>query len=306
MESLSEFSGSLDFGIARSSWVGNYPDPNTFLDLFLSGGGNNRTGWADPAYDRMIAAAAGEGNPAERFAMLRSAEQYLVRDQVPIAPLFSTSGSSSTTDRNSAASRRMSSTSIRSGRCIGGKNETTLFDPRLYRARHRSHRRTRRRVRSPACTTGPPPHPRGSPPGPSDLSGGITPTGLSLALRRDDSGRSGDSGGTRASRLPHRAIGDPSQSPREQCRPRGSGLLRHSGVGASGADALGECRGPDAPDALAPSDAPGQKSRGRAECQLHRGVLPPARDGRLCRDQGLCHELPAKRFAWSSSLTGSV
>jgi oligopeptide transport system substrate-binding protein len=80
--------GSLDFGIARSSWVGDYPDPNTFLDLFLSGGGNNRTGWADPAYDRMITSAAGEGNPVKRFALLRSAEQYLVRDQAPIAPLF--------------------------------------------------------------------------------------------------------------------------------------------------------------------------------------------------------------------------
>lgn len=80
--------GSLDFGIARSSWVGDYPDPNTFLDLFLSGGGNNRTGWRDKAYDRMIATAAGEGNPAARFALLRSAEQYLVRDQAPIAPLF--------------------------------------------------------------------------------------------------------------------------------------------------------------------------------------------------------------------------
>ena len=80
--------GSLDFGIARSSWVGDYPDPNTFLDLFLSGGGNNRTGWADRAYDRMIASAAGEGNSAARLALLRSAEQYLVRDQTPIAPLF--------------------------------------------------------------------------------------------------------------------------------------------------------------------------------------------------------------------------
>jgi oligopeptide transport system substrate-binding protein len=80
--------GSLDFGIARSSWVGDYPDPNTFLDLFFSGGGNNRTGWADQAYDRMIVSAAGEGNSAARLTLLREAEQYLVRDQAPIAPLF--------------------------------------------------------------------------------------------------------------------------------------------------------------------------------------------------------------------------
>ena len=80
--------GSLDFGIARSSWVGDYPDPNTFLDLFLSGSGNNRTGWSSPAYDRLIGEAAAESDPARRFATMRRAEEYLVREQVPIAPLF--------------------------------------------------------------------------------------------------------------------------------------------------------------------------------------------------------------------------
>jgi oligopeptide transport system substrate-binding protein len=47
----------LDYDIARSSWVGDYPDPNTFLDMFLTGGGNNRTGWSSAEYDRLIAEA---------------------------------------------------------------------------------------------------------------------------------------------------------------------------------------------------------------------------------------------------------
>jgi len=34
---------SLDYDIRRASWVGDYKDPNTFLDRFLTGGGNNRT-----------------------------------------------------------------------------------------------------------------------------------------------------------------------------------------------------------------------------------------------------------------------
>ena len=80
--------GSLDFGIARSSWVGDYPDPNTFLDLFLSGSGNNRTGWSNAAYDRLIGEAAAETDPAQRFATMRRAEEFLVREQVPVAPLF--------------------------------------------------------------------------------------------------------------------------------------------------------------------------------------------------------------------------
>ncbi|MFA7233338.1 MAG: peptide ABC transporter substrate-binding protein [Terrimicrobiaceae bacterium] len=78
----------LDYDIARSSWVGDYPDPNTFLDMFLTGGGNNRTGWSDPEYDKLIAAAAGEVDPAKRLGLLRQAEDLLVRQAVPVAPIY--------------------------------------------------------------------------------------------------------------------------------------------------------------------------------------------------------------------------
>ncbi len=80
--------GSLDYGIARSSWVGDYPDPNTFLDLFLSGSGNNRTGWSNATYDSLIESAAGEREKQRRFEIFRHAEKLLVADEAPIAPLF--------------------------------------------------------------------------------------------------------------------------------------------------------------------------------------------------------------------------
>ncbi len=79
---------SLDYGIARSSWVGDYPDPNTFLDMFGTGNGNNRTGWSDPAYDRLIADAARETNPERRFEILRKAEGVLIAEQAPVCPIF--------------------------------------------------------------------------------------------------------------------------------------------------------------------------------------------------------------------------
>ena len=80
--------GSLDFGIARSSWVGDYPDPNTFLDLFVSGSGNNRTGWSSSKYDRLIGEAAAEIDPVRRFEIMRKAEEFLIREEAPIAPIF--------------------------------------------------------------------------------------------------------------------------------------------------------------------------------------------------------------------------
>lgn len=79
---------SLDFGIARSSWIGDYPDPNTFLDMFVTDGGNNRTGWSDPEYDRLIQDATRETDPRKRFAILQQAERILVDTQMPICPLY--------------------------------------------------------------------------------------------------------------------------------------------------------------------------------------------------------------------------
>jgi oligopeptide transport system substrate-binding protein len=79
---------SLDYDIARSSWVGDYPDPNTFLDMFVTGGGNNRTGWSDPRYDKLIAEAAAELDPPERFRILRQAEEILVCQEMPVCPLY--------------------------------------------------------------------------------------------------------------------------------------------------------------------------------------------------------------------------
>jgi oligopeptide transport system substrate-binding protein len=78
----------LDYDIARSSWVGDYPDPNTFLDMFVTGGGNNRTGWSSPEYDRLIADAARELVPGKRLDILRQAEDLLVQSAVPVAPIY--------------------------------------------------------------------------------------------------------------------------------------------------------------------------------------------------------------------------
>ena len=79
----------LDYDLMRSSWVGDYNDPNTFLDLFLSDGGNNRTGWRDPAYDGLVNRANATMDRTRRFQLLAEAEARLLRDGAPIVPLYS-------------------------------------------------------------------------------------------------------------------------------------------------------------------------------------------------------------------------
>ncbi len=78
----------LDYDIARSGWIGDYMDPNTFLDCFVTGGGNNRTGWSHRGYDDLIARAAREADPRARLALLRQAERILVCEELPILPLY--------------------------------------------------------------------------------------------------------------------------------------------------------------------------------------------------------------------------
>jgi oligopeptide transport system substrate-binding protein len=78
----------LDYDLCRSSWVGDYNDPNTFLDMFVTDGGNNRTGWSKKEYDDLIADAARELDPAKRYEIFRRAERILVSDEAPISPLY--------------------------------------------------------------------------------------------------------------------------------------------------------------------------------------------------------------------------
>jgi oligopeptide transport system substrate-binding protein len=78
---------TLSFQISLSRWVADYIDPSTYLDEFLSYSGNNQTGWANPAYDRLDEEASRTLDPARRRALLQQAEALLLT-QAPIAPLF--------------------------------------------------------------------------------------------------------------------------------------------------------------------------------------------------------------------------
>ncbi len=79
---------SLDYDVSRSAWIGDYLDPNTFLDLFVTGGENNKTGWSNADYDRLIAEAQAEPDPEERYKIFEQAEQILMRE-LPILPVYS-------------------------------------------------------------------------------------------------------------------------------------------------------------------------------------------------------------------------
>ena len=77
----------LDYTVCRAGWVGDYPDPNTFLDMWTSFSGQNQTGWSNARFDELIAEAGREGNAENRMQFLHEAEQILV-DECPILPIY--------------------------------------------------------------------------------------------------------------------------------------------------------------------------------------------------------------------------
>ena len=78
----------MNFQMARRGWIGDYVDPNNFLDLFLCNGGNNNTGFCDPDYDDMILRQAPQAASREaRYAIFHAAETLLM-EQMPIIPIY--------------------------------------------------------------------------------------------------------------------------------------------------------------------------------------------------------------------------
>ena len=78
---------TLHYDVARRSWIGDYLDPYTFLSIMATGDGNNRTGWSDPEYDRLLAEAEREGDAPKRLALLRRSEDVLL-ERGPIIPVY--------------------------------------------------------------------------------------------------------------------------------------------------------------------------------------------------------------------------
>jgi len=78
---------NLDYGLARSAWIADVLDPINFLECFVAGGGNNRTGFASPVYDRLVEQARAANDPLARAALLQEAETLLM-DEMPILPIY--------------------------------------------------------------------------------------------------------------------------------------------------------------------------------------------------------------------------
>ncbi|KWX75744.1 peptide-binding protein [Paenibacillus riograndensis] len=77
-----------NFQISRVGWTADYNDPMTFLDMFVTGGGNNDAGYANPEYDKLIADAKASSDLAKRQEDFAAAEKMLIEDDMVIIPFY--------------------------------------------------------------------------------------------------------------------------------------------------------------------------------------------------------------------------
>ena len=76
------------YEIARAGWIGDYVDPNNFLDMFLCNGGNNRTRWCNPEYDQIILQQVPKAKThQQRLELFQKAETILL-DEMPVIPIY--------------------------------------------------------------------------------------------------------------------------------------------------------------------------------------------------------------------------
>ncbi len=77
-----------DFEVARAGWIGDYQDPNTFLDMFLTGGAMNGGQYENPEYDKLIKKAAMMEAGPKRMAVLRKAEDIFITQDAGLIPIY--------------------------------------------------------------------------------------------------------------------------------------------------------------------------------------------------------------------------
>ncbi|GJL79077.1 MAG: peptide ABC transporter substrate-binding protein [Nitrospinaceae bacterium] len=72
----------------RLGWGADFPDPDNFMNLFISTSGNNRMRWTNSRYDALVAKGPVIRDPKERQALYDEAQVILTETDAAMIPLF--------------------------------------------------------------------------------------------------------------------------------------------------------------------------------------------------------------------------
>ena len=86
-QAQSDARDNRDYALDFTGWGPDYNDPMTFLDMWVTGNGNNSVDYSNPEYDKLIA-EAGSTNDLELRQKNFLACEKLIADECPIAPVY--------------------------------------------------------------------------------------------------------------------------------------------------------------------------------------------------------------------------
>ena len=76
-----------DYDLCAGGWIGDYLDPTTFLEMWITDGGNNNTGWGSETFEEYLHEAENTADVSQRMATLAKAEETLL-DDTPVLPIY--------------------------------------------------------------------------------------------------------------------------------------------------------------------------------------------------------------------------
>lgn len=79
---------ALNYQMARSGWGTDYNDPMSFIDLYMTGSGNNDIGYSNPEYDKLVHDAKQSMDNKERMELMAKAERIMIEQDQAILPLY--------------------------------------------------------------------------------------------------------------------------------------------------------------------------------------------------------------------------
>ena len=80
----------LEYDFTMSGWSADYNDPMSFLDIWVSNGGNNHTGYADTEYDELLKSVYKETEQDKVTEIYKRLENKLVNEDAVISPVYYT------------------------------------------------------------------------------------------------------------------------------------------------------------------------------------------------------------------------
>jgi len=77
-----------NYQVCRNGWNADYNDPITFLDMWVTGGGNNDAQYSSAEYDAAIEEAGSSADPTVRSKAMHKAEDILLEKDWVLGPIY--------------------------------------------------------------------------------------------------------------------------------------------------------------------------------------------------------------------------